>query len=728
MRSHVRNALVIVFMMVSLSVTAAPPEGSETAPDMPPSEEEGAYQTVVTPGKREQSLFDSDRSVHVINGQQLVSEQPSDVLEAIAVLPGVHVQRTNLGAAAPILRGLVGPRNLIVIDGLRFNNATFRTGPNQYMALLSPDAVGSIEVLLGPGSVLHGSDAMGGVVHLRPRPLPTEDGVHGRMRTQSVTADGSHSLAVDAGWSEGPVHAAFGMGLRDHGSLRTGAGARAPLSAFEQKDGRARIHMGLGEGWSLSAQWWGSRITDASRTDRLGNGDVRTVDNEDHFTWVTLERISTGIMPRIRVSLHHHHTNENALRWRCALGSDGAVLDTGACLRASETTVLQQTRLDDVVDSVGGMIEAEFRPLGDALGLVAGVESVTDFVTSGGSDASATTGFLEVKRERGNFSTGSTHSSLASFVHADVPLFSWVGGGWSMTAGARGTWAEARAPDVPGIGDVRFSDWGVVGTVGSRWILGNQWNLHLNYAQGFRLPNLQESTVLGDTGKNFEIPNADLRSEKSHSGEAGLRWFRPGVQLSVAYSLSLIDDIIVRQDAEHEGASVVDGAPVKQRVNADEAVYHALDGGIRLGPWERTTLFANWLWVHGDVHRAEGEVEPARRVPPLQGRVGARYEAFSDRLHVTIFADWAAAQSRLSPGDEEDLRICGDSAEKGSLLSDCPGTAAWVDPGLQLTWFLDPRLQLNASLRNVTDSLYRHHGSGVDAPGIHARIGLLGRL
>jgi outer membrane receptor protein involved in Fe transport len=366
--------------------------------------------------------------------------------------------------------------------------------------------------------------------------------------------------------------------------------------------------------------------------------------------------------------------------------------------------------------------------MGDAFGVVAGLESVTDFVDSSASDALAGTGFLPVDRARGNFSSGSTYTTLGAFAYADVPVLTWIGGTWSMTAGARGTWVQAEAPDVPGLGDVRYSDWGIVGTAGSRWTLSNQWNVHLNYAQGFRLPNLQETTVLGDTGKNFEVPNGELRPEMSHSGELGVRWARPGVQLTTSYSLSLIADVIVRADATFEGASTIDGAPVKQRVNSDEAIYHALDGGISLGPWERTTVFARWMWVQGDVKSADGSREPARRVPPLQGRAGATYHAFGDQLHVTVFADWAAAQTRLSSGDKEDLRICEDSSALGTVLVDCQGTAGWIDPGVQLNWFLDPKLQLNASVRNLSDSLYRHHGSGIDAPGFHARVGLVGRL
>jgi hypothetical protein len=67
------------------------------------------------------------------------------VPQAVEQLPGVWGQATNRGAGSPLLRGLIGPQNLIVIDGLRLNTAVFRTGPNQYLGTIDASAVDELK-------------------------------------------------------------------------------------------------------------------------------------------------------------------------------------------------------------------------------------------------------------------------------------------------------------------------------------------------------------------------------------------------------------------------------------------------------------------------------------------------------------------------------------------------------------------------------------------------------
>ena len=132
---------------------------------------------VTSPGKKKQELNKAPRNVESLSSAKASERQAADIPELLQESAGVFVQRTNRGAGSPIIRGLIGPQNLIVVDGVRFNTATFRTGPNQYLALLDPHGIRSAEVLLGPSSVLYGSGAMGGVVYISyDRPLLADEG------------------------------------------------------------------------------------------------------------------------------------------------------------------------------------------------------------------------------------------------------------------------------------------------------------------------------------------------------------------------------------------------------------------------------------------------------------------------------------------------------------------------------------------------------------------------
>ena len=80
-------------------------------------------------------------------------------------LPSVMIQKTSYGQTSPYLRGFTGYRTLCMIDGIRLNNSGFRSGPNQYWNTIDPFSIGQYELVLGPGSVLYGSDAIGGVLN-----------------------------------------------------------------------------------------------------------------------------------------------------------------------------------------------------------------------------------------------------------------------------------------------------------------------------------------------------------------------------------------------------------------------------------------------------------------------------------------------------------------------------------------------------------------------------------
>ncbi len=88
------------------------------------------------------------------------------VPEALLGTAGVLMQKTNHGGGSPFLRGLTGQQTLILVDGIRLNNMTFRSGPNQYLNTFDPFTVQRIEVVRGSGSVQNGSDALGGVVQI----------------------------------------------------------------------------------------------------------------------------------------------------------------------------------------------------------------------------------------------------------------------------------------------------------------------------------------------------------------------------------------------------------------------------------------------------------------------------------------------------------------------------------------------------------------------------------
>ena len=127
--------------------------------------------------------------------------------QALSGTPGASIQETGYGQGSPYLRGFTGYQTLMLIDGVRLNNSVFRSGPNQYWSTVDPYVIERLEVVRGPGSVLYGSDAIGGTVNvLTRRPYTYGDGFrHGEsLHYRLASADTSDVVRgeVSTTWGE----------------------------------------------------------------------------------------------------------------------------------------------------------------------------------------------------------------------------------------------------------------------------------------------------------------------------------------------------------------------------------------------------------------------------------------------------------------------------------------------------------------------------------------------
>ncbi|NUN13530.1 MAG: TonB-dependent receptor [Myxococcales bacterium] len=698
------------------------------APAIAEPTESSEFRTVITPTRQATTEFDTDRSVFALDDTVLEDQAPVDVPDSLQDIPGVMIQRTNRGAGAPVLRGLIGPQNVILIDGLRFNNSTFRTGPNQYLALVDPAALEAVEIVLGPGSVLYGSDAMGGVMNLLPRAVPHTDGLWGRAMGQFATADLATTLSLDAGGKIGPFSGYIGGTFRDFGALSVPSSTDpVPLSEYEQRDVRARFNADLGDGWTLSGTYLANGTDDAGRIDQLGRGDVRIYDNTDHFAYLDTRFSGTDWLHGARIAIVYHRTTETAHRNTCTVNSDKNVARIDLCSDLSDLVITKKRVNEDTVDTIGALITATAGLFDDRLLMTLGAESYTDFVGSFQKDANKSEAGYSFKRAtRGSFSDDSRYTLADGFFFAEGrPLEVPEVGDLSLTAGVRISYVNSKAPDVPDLGTVSYDHIGVVATGGARFLFQNHYNIFANFSQGFRAPNLQETTVLGDTGSTFEVPNDDLGPEKSNSIEIGFKMHREWMRWVVGFHYTWITDYISRENTTFDGQNEIDGKQVVRRVNAGEATYLGVESSIEIGPFLGISVFGTVGWLQGDVTDQNGETQPARRVPPIGGIGGLRYEALEDRLSVEVYARWAASQDRLNPEDEADLRICEDPKRPGVLLTDCSGTDGYVTPGLRARYRISDVAKVFAQFENLSDSAYRIHGSGTDAPGINAEVGAI---
>ncbi len=233
----------LVAAILAGGLTLAPPEASaqdEEAPVILPD-------LVVTPLRGEAERRDVPYAAHDI---RLDLDIPRSTPEALAGQPSVLIQKTSHAQGSPFLRGFTGFRTLMLVDGIRLNHAAFREGPNQYWTTVDPWAVERYELVLGPGSVLYGSDAVGGTVNAIGKGPPAWTGDPEwtrRVMVRTATAERSHQGRLEvSGRPSERVGVQGGITLKNFGDLEGGRDTGRQLrTGYEEHAYDLRLDLGM---------------------------------------------------------------------------------------------------------------------------------------------------------------------------------------------------------------------------------------------------------------------------------------------------------------------------------------------------------------------------------------------------------------------------------------------------------------------------------------------------
>ena len=121
-------------------------------------------EVIVSATRWAQSRRELTSRVTSIRGPEIQISNPQTAADLLAASGEVFIQKSQ-GGGSPMIRGFATNRLLISVDGVRMNNAIFRSGNIQNIINIDPFMIDQAEVLYGPGSVMYGSDAIGGVMN-----------------------------------------------------------------------------------------------------------------------------------------------------------------------------------------------------------------------------------------------------------------------------------------------------------------------------------------------------------------------------------------------------------------------------------------------------------------------------------------------------------------------------------------------------------------------------------
>jgi outer membrane receptor protein involved in Fe transport len=646
--------------------------------------QERLEEILVTATRRTVSIAEVSSGLTLVDGA--AARDQKLVTDALDIEVGVFLQQTTPGQGSPIIRGLKGSSILHLVDGMRLNNAIFRSAPTQYFALVPTGAVERIEVLRGTPASLYGSDAVGGVVQLVtrvPRFDSADTGYRGEFYAAYDTAELGRMLSgtIDAGNRR--IATSFSADLLETGDRRTGSDDRVGPSGYESRAVRWALAGSPDDNRSWLFDVHYLEQPETPRVDELvpGFGQAEPSSSEFFFR------------PNRRVFVHGRYGHEAGifgLDWNVDLAWQR--IDDDRVSRDFEAT---DRRFEANRSDLYGLVVSGSR-VSDSGSWVAGVEAYRDEVSSARSEQDLLDG--QVTELTPRFPDGSRIERIDLFGNTEQ----YVSARNILGGGLRVSHESVSLPETPVSVAASVSVTDLSGDIGWIFNANDNWQIVANAGFGFRAPNVFDLGTLGNRpGNRFNIPNPDLDSERVVQIDAGARYTvdRADFQLML-YTLDYTDRItsVLTGEVTPEGRDVV------QSVNAADSTVRGFEGGASFDLNDTMSVEAvlNYTWSE---ERVPGSAtEPGDRIPPLSGRLNFVYDTGRD-FRLDAWLRFAGEQDRLSSRDVQDIRI------------DPDGTSGWGILGARGSWDVTGGWQFTLGVDNVFDKRYRVHGSGLDAPG-----------
>jgi len=657
---------------------------------------------VVTASREPENRANSTQSVDTITKEDFLEKNFRTLPEALALTPGVSVQKTTHGHGSPFIRGFTGRQNLYLIDGIRFNNSTFRSGPVQYANTIDGLGLERFELVKSQGSVLYGSDALGGTINAITASsgyLEYDPGSfqHGSLLYRYSTNSGSHvgrfqqSLGSGGEWG-----LTFGATLKEFGDVRSNHYGTMRGTGYPEQNYDLKFEWSPSEHHQVTfahqylnqddVNRWHSTLSNPGGWEGLAPGRFtsRMYEQERSLTYLRFDgEPQSGPIQHYRATLSYQDSQ-----------------DTESQNRNPATA---QTRFSEIETQTFGLTLEAQSDLNDTTSLIYGADFYEDHIDSLGSR----NGVFEPRRRP--LADDATYRSLGLFTQARHEF----NDRFEVTAGIRYTYAEADLGKIwDGATDSSASEsWdSVVGSLRGIYRLNDQWSIFGGASQGFRAPNVNDLSGNLTTRSGVQnMGSLDLDPEKTITFELGTRHESDDLTFEVATFYTLADDVISRIP---QSALVSDTVTV----NGGEAWIAGLEAQAswRLSPY--WTLSGLLTYQYGDAERptflgGPEITEPVSRLSPLRGSIALRYDDPSDRW-------WAEA--RITAADTADRLAANDRGDTQRIPPG--GTPSYITAGLFAGWQATEDLQFNLALENLTDEDYRVHGSGLNESGFNATL------
>ncbi|OFX88125.1 MAG: hypothetical protein A2W99_10745 [Bacteroidetes bacterium GWF2_33_16] len=698
---------------------------------------------VISAYRWEQDRKEVPNKISVISQKEIEFDNPQTSADLLAKTNEVFVQKSQLGGGSPMIRGFSTNKILLVVDGVRMNNAIYREGNLQNVLSLDANSIENSEVIFGPGSVTYGSDALGGVMDFHTKRVKLASGraieITGNALTRYSSVNNEKTGHLDFNIGAPKLGFFTSITYSDFGDLEMGNKKFDEYQRFEyvtqingidsvvsnsnpnkqvesgynQVNILQKIRFKPSENIDFVYAFHYSKLSDVPRYDKLieyKSGALRYGD------WYY------GPQKWMMHSLNMNYSNSN-------LFFDD-LKTTLAYQDYEESRHDRKFRSDDLferTEQVGAFsLNLDFdKNLKRDNQFFYGVEAVYNSVTSTAQVKDILTNVKSPADTRypDGINNYTTLAAYLSYKENFSKKITTIAGVRFNYVNLHSTLVDTSFFNFP-FSEISVKNSAINGSVGIVYKPAKKWQFNVNISSGFHAPNID------DIGKIFEsepgnvvVPNENLKPEFAYNIDLGIqKEFTDIASFSITGFYTWLNNAIVRRDFTFNGQDSIlyegEMSKVLAMVNTDNATLYGFNATLKLN------LPLN-LNIESNINYTQGEDQDGvtmRHVGPLFGSTRLSYS--KNNLKAAIYANYNGEISYKDlPPSEQDKPTIYAKDESGN-----PYSPSWFTLNFLASYNLKFGLALNLGIENILDVRYRPYSSGIVSPGRNFIVGLRVKL
>jgi len=698
--------------------------------------------TVISASRWNQNEADVSGKVRQLDSEWLDLRNPMTTADWLGSSGEVFVQKSQLGGGSPMIRGFSANRLLYSIDGVRMNTAIFRSGNLQQVISIDPFSLQNTEVLFGPGAVMYGSDAIGGVMVFETlRPDHENQKFKGNFVSRFSSAYSEETVHADLSYGKGKWAFVTSASYFDFGDLimgkNKGQASYLRSSYVERINGIDQEITNPNPRKQVGA---GYKQVNLMQKISFKASENSTIDYGFHYS-------STGNIPRYDrlierkdEKLRFARWDYGPQRWMMHQLNWKTTKPTKIYDQAKITAAFQffeESRIDRRVGNAtqferiekvqASSINADFiKTLFQSQFLNYGFEAVINQVDSKGQSVNISNQQVATASARYPNSTWTSWAVYANYV---APLSTK----WKMQSALRyninGIEADfSNNLKFYPLPVVQFKDnyHSITGNLGFVYQVDPRFSISPQVATGFRAPNVDDMGKIFDSQPgSLMLPNPQLSPEYAYNAELNLNKVLFGtIKLDVTGYYTWLDQAMVRRPTTFNGQTELlysgELSKLFSLQNAAFAKVKGIQAGMEVALSKKLLLTSNYNWQKGVEELDDKTTSPSRHAAPNFGATKLRFQG--KKITLEMSSQYSAAMPFEKMPQEE----IGKPAIYATDANGKPYSPSWMILNLAARIPLGPYLQVNLGVENMDDLQYRGYSSGIVSPGRNFQVSVKG--